>query len=59
MRYARLGLSVRSIQFLGRWRSSAVLRYIEEAMTELPMNANMTKQVEKAPQNQETEDKVR
>lgn len=32
-----------SIKFL------ALFRYIEEAMTELPMNANMAKQVEKAP----------
>ena len=39
MKYARDGLSVHSIQFLGRWKSSAVFRYIEEAMTELPMNA--------------------
>ena len=38
MSYARKGLSVHSIQFLGRWKSSAVFRYIEEAMTELPMN---------------------
>ena len=38
MRYARQGMSVQSIQFLGRWKSSAVFRYIEEAMTEIPMN---------------------
>ena len=38
MRYARRGLTVHAIQFLGRWKSSAVFRYIEEAMTELPMN---------------------
>jgi hypothetical protein len=38
MRYARQGMSIQTIQFLGRWRSSAVFRYIEEAMTEIPMN---------------------
>ena len=38
MRYARQGMSVQSIQFLGRWRPSAVFRYIKEAMTEIPMN---------------------
>ena len=38
MKYARQGMSVQAIQFLGRWKSSAVFRYIEEAMTEIPMN---------------------
>ena len=38
MNDARSGLSVQSIQFLGRWQSSAVFRYIEEAMTEIPLN---------------------
>lgn len=38
MKYARRGMSVQAIQFLGRWKSSAVFRYIEEAMTEIPMN---------------------
>ena len=38
MAYARMGMSVHHIQFLGRWKSSAVFRYIEEAMTEIPLN---------------------
>eukprot|EP00435_Cladocopium_sp_Y103_P008713 s2755_g2.t1 len=38
MHYARRNLALQSIQFLGRWRSSAVFRYVEEALTELPMN---------------------
>ena len=42
MRYARQGMSVQAIQFLGRWESSAVFRYIEEAMTEIPMNLTTT-----------------
>eukprot|EP00435_Cladocopium_sp_Y103_P072030 s106_g39.t1 len=41
MAYARAGLEVQSIQFLGRWKSSAVVRYIEEALTELPMNTRV------------------
>ena len=38
MAYAREGTSIHHIQFLGRWKSSAVFRYIEDAMTEMPMN---------------------
>ena len=38
MSYARKGVDVHRIQFLGKWKSSAVLQYIEEAMTEIPMN---------------------
>ena len=34
MHYARRGLPIASIQFLGRWR----FRYVEEAMTEIPLN---------------------
>ena len=47
MRFARQGLNVHSIQFLGRWRSSAVFRYIEEAMTEVPMNTGTAEQLKK------------
>ena len=38
MAYAREGTSIHHSQFLGRWKSSAVFRYIEDAMTEMPMN---------------------
>ena len=38
MQYTRLGMSVPEISFLGRWKSSAVFRYIEEALQELPAN---------------------
>eukprot|EP00435_Cladocopium_sp_Y103_P010334 s4293_g2.t1 len=38
MHYARRSVPLQTIQFLGRWRSSAVFRYVEEALTELPMN---------------------
>eukprot|EP00435_Cladocopium_sp_Y103_P074268 s637_g47.t1 len=41
MQYARAGVGVHQIQFLGRWRSSAIFRYIEEAMTEMPMNTGI------------------
>ena len=42
MMYARTGFSLPEISFLGRWRSSAVLRYVEEALTEIPANANQS-----------------
>ena len=38
MRYTRLGLAVEEIAFLGRWKSSAVFRYVEEALSERPAN---------------------
>ena len=38
MHYARRGTPIQSIQFLGRWKSSAVFRYVEEAMMEIPLN---------------------
>ncbi len=38
MHYTRAGLSVPEISFLGRWKSSAVFRYVEEALQELPAN---------------------
>lgn len=41
MWYARKGLPVHEIGLLGRWKSSAVFRYIEEALQEIPLNANV------------------
>ena len=38
MMYARSGLQLFDIAFLGRWKSSAVMRYIEEAMELLAIN---------------------
>ena len=38
MFYTRQGMDIQDISFLGRWRSSAVFRYMEEAMQERPMN---------------------
>ena len=38
MFYTRQGLSLSDIMFLGRWKSAAVFRYMEEAMAELPVN---------------------
>ena len=35
MAYARKGMPIQSIQLLGQWKSSAVFRYVEEAMTEV------------------------
>ena len=36
--YARQGLPLFDIAFLGRWKSSAVMRYMNEALEQLPMN---------------------
>ena len=38
MFYTKEGLNLTDIMFLGRWKSAAVLRYMEEAMAELPVN---------------------
>ena len=60
MCYARKGLSIQAIQFLGRWKSSAVFRYVEEAMTEIPLNVTDGKTAEAGEtQNQEANKKKR
>ena len=41
MFYTRKGMDIQDISFLGRWRSSAVFRYMEEAMQERPMNSRI------------------
>ena len=38
MMYARQGLPLFDIAFLGRWKSSAVMRYMTEALEQLPVN---------------------
>ena len=38
MMYTRMGLDIQTVGFLGRWKSSAVFRYVEEAMKEMPLN---------------------
>ena len=38
MMYTRLGIDIQTVGFMGRWRSSAVFRYVEEATKELPLN---------------------
>jgi len=40
MGYARRGMSLTSISFLGRWKSTAVFRYVEEALQFVPSNEN-------------------
>ena len=39
MAHARAGMGVTSISYLGRWRSTAVFRYVEEALQFLPSNS--------------------
>ena len=38
MLYTRMGVDVQTIGFMGRWKSSAVFRHVEEAMREMPLN---------------------
>ena len=44
MHYTREGMDVAGIMFLGRWKSSAVFRYVEEAMEEMPANRKILKE---------------
>ena len=41
MWYARSGLAIHEIGTLVRWKSSAVFRYIEEALRGVPLNSNL------------------
>lgn len=38
MMYTRRGMAVTDISFLGRWKSSAVFRYVEDALELMPLN---------------------
>ena len=38
MMYARGGMSVQEIAYLGRWKSSAIFRYVEQALQDVPLN---------------------
>ena len=44
MAHARAGMNVTCISYLGRWRSTAVFRYVEEALQFLPSNSASTKE---------------
>ena len=41
MYYARKGMTISEIAFLGRWKISAVFRYVEEALMEIPANESI------------------
>ena len=41
MEYTRQGMDVQSVSFLGRWRSAAVFRYIEQALESMPANRTL------------------
>ena len=50
MMYARRGTPVQEIAMLGRWKSSCVFRYIEEAVQDIPLNNfRESQQTPKAP----------
>ena len=53
MAHARSGMSVTCISYLGRWRSSAVLRYVEEALQFIPSNTEDAKTSERGEQKVE------
>ena len=64
MMYARQGLPLFDIAFLGRWKSSAVMRYMTEALEQLPLNVRQqgNKQIsssscEEKPAEVESQDK--
>ena len=44
MMWTREGLNVTDISFLGRWKSSALFRYIEDALSEVPLNRKDSQQ---------------
>ena len=48
MMYARAGMHVHEIAMLGRWKSSCVFRYIEEAMQDVPLNQNVRAPMQKS-----------
>ena len=64
MMYARQGLPLFDIAFLGRWKSSAAMRYMTEALEQLPVNVRQqgSKQItsdshEGKPEEAERQDK--
>ena len=53
MMYARQGLPLFDIAFLGRWKSSAVMRYMTEALEQLPVNVRQQGENQSTPGIQE------
>ena len=45
MWYARQGMPIQEIAMLGRWKSSAVFRYVEEALQDIPLNSSVQHKV--------------
>ena len=41
MYYTRAHMALADISYLGRWKSSAVLRYIEDALQDIPLNRTL------------------
>ena len=39
MMHTRAGMDLASVSFTGRWKSSAVFRYVSDALEEMPLNA--------------------
>ena len=48
MHYARLGVPIQELEFLGRWKSSVVLTYAEEALQSEPANKKLVEETQQA-----------
>ena len=59
MFYVRLGLQIQELAFLGRWRSSVVLDYAEEALQEKPMEVNYDEEENQVGKKRQLVDKVK
>ena len=45
MAYVRKGMGIRDLAYLGRWKSSVVLTYAEEALETTPANRGLGTQI--------------
>ena len=52
MGYVRLGMPIQELAFLGRWKSSVVLTYAEDALQSEPANTNLKNNDEVKPRRQ-------
>ena len=52
MGYVRLGMPIQELAFLGRWKSSVVLTYAEDALESEPANKNLKREDDAKPRKQ-------
>ena len=53
MGYVRLGMPIQELAFLGRWKSSVVLNYAEDALQTEPANRNLKREGDHKPRKQD------